>query len=184
MEESKLYSLLLSTLWTFQDEILPVNRCWGREILSLLCQNPTRQPCIWPSEVDKRFTTPRRLYATAFTRHSTRQQLFSPLRFISGPGRVSTTGNELQPSGIRPQASHLLNSPSSSSPVPPPPPLTPPPPIDTILTAQTSVISLKERPDTTNSSFSNTVSCCRCIDLKLHLSRSTQFVRRIYTNLC
>lgn len=88
----------------------------GREILSLLCQNPTRQPCIWPSEVDKRLTTPRRLCATTFTRHSTWQQFFSPLCFISGPGRVSTTGNELQPEGIAPQASHLINSPPSSSP--------------------------------------------------------------------
>lgn len=29
VEESKLYSLLLSTLRTFQDEILPASRCWA-----------------------------------------------------------------------------------------------------------------------------------------------------------
>lgn len=58
----------------------------GREILNFLCQNPTRQLCIWPSEVDKRLTAPRRLYVTTFTCHSARRQLFSPPVLYLWPG--------------------------------------------------------------------------------------------------
>lgn len=76
------FTLCSSRRWTVQDEILPASRWLGREILSLLCQNPTRQPCIWPSEVDKKLETPTCLCATAFTHRSTQQQLFSPLCFI------------------------------------------------------------------------------------------------------
>lgn len=104
VKESKLYSLLRSTLWTFQQ------RGWNSaEIL--------RQPCVWPSEARKGLSSARSVCATTSGRHSARQQLFSPLSFISGPGRGSATGNELQPAGIGPQASQLINSASSSSPV-------------------------------------------------------------------
>lgn len=58
----------------------------GREILSLLCQNPTRQPCIWLSEVDKRLTTPRRLYATTFTPSLHLTAAFLPTVLYLWPG--------------------------------------------------------------------------------------------------